>query len=433
MDVFAGITIQETVHLVTMLNYMNTLSDFLFSKSFIDENEKFQLLPVANGIYRYLEDDTPPIGIQEKMRILIKELIRESDIYSVEEKENPDAIFVNELFRRIITSIVFNNETNIYGFVIKIIRNSKVEDVGTLLDRIREELNQTLPGLVFERVFNDYILPMFPQPVRKLSSSSTSEKAKAALADSLLGTEGLKAEALSESLEAVTKFASSAETVSAALAESLSEAAAKQETEELPSSEEAVTAALAKTSLPKAELSPTSSLPEAPVNLTSIEFIYSQAGAIFFLSSSAHPEINELLTSSGASNIYDEYLHLAYAMKQLLTNNKIDIEFIRIFTLPALIYYVWNNREKLVDETTEDIVTNAEHRRKALEQLFFYLNKEINNSEIIVEEKLLRYQHQLEMAFYQSRTEIARNLIGRRCLLTNETKIDDEIDQEGEI
>ncbi|XP_043470118.1 putative uncharacterized protein DDB_G0277255 [Leptopilina heterotoma] len=498
MDVFAGITIQETVHLVSMFNYMNTLSDFLFSKSFIDEEEKCQLLAVANGIYRYIEDDTPPIGIQERKRILIKEAIRESDIYSDEEKENPNAIFVNELFRRIIISIVFNDETNIYGFIIKVIRNSKVGDVGKLLDKIREELNQTLPGLVFERVFNDYILPMFPQPVQNLESPSAGgkAKAKAALAESLLVTEAVAlAESLTEAAKGVTtklassveaavaesssvteaeaftaELAESSEPVIATLVKSLSEA-----TTELASSveaavvepslvSEAFTAALAESlsnaklassveaavvepssvteaeeftaklaeSLSKAELTSsveatTTSLPEASVNLTSMEFLYSQAGAIFLLSSSSHPEMNKFLTSTGSSKIFHEYLHLAFAMKQLLNANKIDIEFIRIFTLPALIYYVWNNREKLVNETTADIVTNAEHVRKALEQLFFYLNEETDSQRIIVEEKNLLYQHQLGMAFHQSRTEIARNLIGRRCLLTNGIKIDDEV------
>ncbi|XP_043470121.1 uncharacterized protein LOC122503591 [Leptopilina heterotoma] len=338
MDGFSINTIQETVHLVSMFSYMNTLSDFLFSKSLIAENEKYQLLPVANGIYRYLEDDTPPIGIQEKKRILIKEVINGSDIYGGKKDEIPDPIFVNELFKRIITSIVFNNDTNIYGFILNEVRNSSTTDVGILIDKMRDTLNRTLPSLVFERVFNDYILPLFPQPEQNLTSSSVASS----------------------------------------------------------------------------------------INLTSVEFIYAQAGAMFLLSGTSNPEIEEFLHTNKKQDNFHECLHLAHIIENLIFDEKVDGEFVWIFTLPAMLYYVRNDREKLVDETTANIVTNPEHVQNALEQLFTYLNETIDGI-ISTRNNDTRYQFLLAMSDYKNRTVIARELIEEKCFLPNGTNVNDEI------
>lgn len=344
MDDFSMNKIQETVHLVSMFSYMNTLSDFLFSKSLIMENEKYQLLPVANGIYHYLENETEPKGIQERKNILIKEVINGSDIYGGKKDEIPDPIFVNELFKRIITSIVFNNDTNIYGFILNEVRNSSTTDVGILIDKMRDKLNQTLPSLVFERVFNDYILPMFPQPEQNLTSSSSS----------------------------------AAEVVGSSM------------------------------------------------NLSSVEFIYAQAGAMFLHSGTSNPVIDEFFYTNQKQDNFHEYLHLAHIIENLIMDKKVEGEYVRIFTLPAMLYYVRNDREKLDNETTANIVTNPEHVQNALGQLFIYLNQTINGL-ASTRNNDTRYQFLLAMSNYKNRTVIARELIEEKCFLPNGTNVEDEI------
>ncbi|XP_051154773.1 uncharacterized protein LOC127277571 [Leptopilina boulardi] len=320
MDVFSLNTIQETVHLVSMFSYMNTMSDFLFSKHFITEEEKLQLLPVAEGIYRYLESpNETPNNINKKKIILIKEIINGSDIYGGKPNEYPDPIFVNELFKRIITSMVFDKYGNIYGFILNVTRESETKDVGELIQEMKIRLNSTLPKIVFERVFNDYLLPLFP-------------------------------------------------------------------------------------------------LPNHNISLTSVEFIYAQAGAMFILSGSSHDSFKEIFESKNSdtkeTNKFEEYLGLAHAIEELINSNEMDKSLVQIFTLPALLYYVTENRDN--DETTQNIVINPEHVTKALELLFTHLKMTITKARI-AQQKDSRYQYLLLMSGYQNRTQIARNLIARNC------------------
>lgn len=358
MDLSSLTTLQETVHLVSMFSYINTLSDFLLSESLINKNEMLQLLPIANGIYRFLEaeqsnyvrmerslnDDRSEI--QRRKSLLIKAVINGSDIYGGKVNEEPDPIFVNELFKRIITSIVFNNDTNIYGFIVRTIRESNSLNVGKIVETMRNRLDSTLTPIVSERVFRDYIEPLFPV--------------------------------------------------------------------------------------------------YGEISLTSVEFIYAQAGAIFINSGSSHPEFGEIFDSveekseggeekskedekkskGGEENSkgdeekskrerFEEYLRLGHVIEYLLGEGKLDGGE-KIFALPALLFYVSRERDALVYETTANIVTNEVHLMRAQEHLFGHLKRIIDATKI-AKDNDPKYQFLLAMTQHKNRTSIARDLILGRC------------------
>ncbi|XP_043474150.1 uncharacterized protein LOC122506172 [Leptopilina heterotoma] len=162
----------SAVQMIPVINYLNLLSDFLFLENRLSEYDQYKPIPIVNGLYQYFEDHR---SNQTLILKLIRNLLLGSDLYGEKENENIDAVFVNAMFDYIISSLVFAKYGNIYGFLIDSIRQEGDLQLDSILERIKQNLKKaefeneygnssTLTELSVSRIFNDLLMPLFPQP-----------------------------------------------------------------------------------------------------------------------------------------------------------------------------------------------------------------------------------------------------------------------------
>lgn len=167
----------HAVQLIPIFNYLTMLSDFLFTEDYLTEANRTRNIPIINALYEYLENHR---GDQSRKEELIRHLLRGSDFYEEEANENFDVIFVNAMFDYIISHLVFQKYGNIYGFLIDVFRKAENLQVNFLLNKMKEALKNAtfeydygatsrLSNLSANRIYNDIILPHFPQPETNLS------------------------------------------------------------------------------------------------------------------------------------------------------------------------------------------------------------------------------------------------------------------------
>ncbi|XP_051160077.1 uncharacterized protein LOC127280835 [Leptopilina boulardi] len=162
----------EAVKLIPIFNYINMLSDFLYFEYYLKEIDQNKQIPIVNALYEYLDDHQ---NNKFKKTELIRVLLQGSDMYGANIDEHVDGTFVNVMFDYIISSLLFDKYGNIYGFLAYSfckVENLKIEEV---LNTIRINLknasfdneygnSSTLSDLSVARIYNDIILPLFPQP-----------------------------------------------------------------------------------------------------------------------------------------------------------------------------------------------------------------------------------------------------------------------------
>ncbi|XP_051160076.1 uncharacterized protein LOC127280834 [Leptopilina boulardi] len=162
----------EAVKLIPIFNYINILSDFLYFEHYLEEIDQNKQIPIVNALYEYLDDHQ---NNKFKKAELIRALLQGSDMYGANIGEHVDVTFVNVMFDYIISSLVFDKYGNIYGFLADVfckVENLQFEKV---LNIIRINLqnasfdneygsSSTLSDLSVARIYNDIILPLFPQP-----------------------------------------------------------------------------------------------------------------------------------------------------------------------------------------------------------------------------------------------------------------------------
>lgn len=143
--------------------------------------------------------------------------------------------------------------------------------------------------------------------------------------------------------------------------------------------------------------------PTGNESIISIDFIYGQAG--LFLGSQ---EIG--MNRSGILE-NQENIKLAHAVEQLVAAGQLKNTALKIFALPALIYYVYTQKDLVGD--IRDIVNEPEHWAKAYETLFAYLNQTYQATSALENDKA--FQFYLALSTFRNRTTLAREIIENNC------------------
>ncbi|XP_051154603.1 uncharacterized protein LOC127277486 [Leptopilina boulardi] len=173
----SNLTPIQAVQTISMFSYLTILSDFLVGKNLLNINNQYQPIPVVNGLYNYFLDNTgrkQKNFIEERKLRLARKLIKGTDLYGAKENEIPDPIFVDSLYRHIITTLVFEKYTNIYGFLVEIVRNSKDLEIKTIQNKILSTLTEEtflnengeyskLEMISIFKILQDFIYPLFPK------------------------------------------------------------------------------------------------------------------------------------------------------------------------------------------------------------------------------------------------------------------------------
>ncbi|XP_051171721.1 uncharacterized protein LOC127288360 [Leptopilina boulardi] len=329
MDTLISKSPLATVQLIPVFNYLNLLSDFLFTEYKLDSYNQYKQIPIVNSLYEYLEDHHDNITMHTK---LIQNLLKGSDLYGEKDHENVDEIFVNTMFDYIISSLVFDKYGNIYGFLADTIRKVENLQLDNVLKVIKETLknatfdneygpNSVLTELAVNRIYTDIILPIFPKPKTNLS-------------------------------------------------------------------------------------------------ILSLDYIFAQAGSTYLRLGS----INDTYYSDFENNnnikyfnenLFDEYLITGHIIRNLLHYKKIDILVLRVFALPALLYYS-TTEDKVKHESITNIIFNPDHWMTAYDKFLIYLHNAYNQ----IEDQLKNdytYKIHLEFSNFQNRASMAKSIIDLNC------------------
>ncbi|XP_051154611.1 uncharacterized protein LOC127277492 [Leptopilina boulardi] len=175
MDISEFISPLETVQVLSVFNYINILSDFLYTEQYLDKNDQHKRIPIVNALYHYLLIDKNNKNIQRRKVYLTKKLINGTDLYGAKENETPDLYFIETLFTHIINSLVFDRFVNIFGFIANCIQYTRDDSLINLQHYIKKVLisltfeneygdDSELIPLAVDTIFNDLIVPLFPQP-----------------------------------------------------------------------------------------------------------------------------------------------------------------------------------------------------------------------------------------------------------------------------
>ncbi|XP_051176907.1 uncharacterized protein LOC127291705 [Leptopilina boulardi] len=318
------------VQLIPIFNYLNLLSDFLYTENKLESYNQHKQIPIVNALYAYLEDYND--NNQAMLIKLIQNLLKGSDLYGEEDNENVDGIFVNTMFEYIISSLVFDKYGNIYGFLVDTIRKLENFQYDYVLSVIKETLQNAtfenecglksnLSELAVNRIYTDIILPIFPK-------SKTN------------------------------------------------------------------------------------------INILSLDYIFAQAGSTYLRLG----KINDSYSSNFMKNnfacfqngLFDEYVIVGNIVWNLIQDMKIDPLTVRVFALPALLYYT-TTEDKVKYDMITNVIFNPHHWEAAYHKFFDYLNNAYNQIEHQLQNDYT-YKIHLEFSNFQSRDAIAKSIIDSNCM-----------------
>ncbi|XP_051154598.1 uncharacterized protein LOC127277481 [Leptopilina boulardi] len=369
----------QAVQTISIFSYLNTISDYLFIRNFLSESNQNQPIPIVNALYNYIFDDYEedrskfielnllttqkmiPIDynkynystieyhenrtkiINERKIDLARKLIEGTDLYGAKENEILDEAFIDSLYKHIITNLVFKSYTNIYGFLVEIVRNSKDIKINNLYEKIIFKLSEEifltengretkLEDLSVSKIVEEFIVPLLPKPKKEM-------------------------------------------------------------------------------------------------NLTAVDYIYAAAGSVFLNSDKE----KVLLTSVDLVEIdfttddqFINYVTTAHVIEQSVIGGKIDKSALGIFGLPALLYYVYKEKEMLRTQSTGQIINNSTLRIEAYRMLFSYLNKTFAQVEQ-ARNNDYRYQFYAALSNFKNRTTLARENIRSKCSTVKDEDFEQEV------
>ncbi|XP_043484486.1 uncharacterized protein LOC122512619 [Leptopilina heterotoma] len=177
MEISGFVSPLEAVHVLSIFNYLNTLSDFLYAENFLNKEDQHKRIPVVNAMYHYIFQDnsTNEFGLNHRKYHLTRKLINGTDLYGAKQHEIPDPYFTNTLFYHIVDNLVFSRFTNVYGFIVEIVRMRSGE---VQLKSLEHYMRKTLVSLRYEneygedsrienwvvnQIYVDLIEPLFPR------------------------------------------------------------------------------------------------------------------------------------------------------------------------------------------------------------------------------------------------------------------------------
>ncbi|XP_051154613.1 uncharacterized protein LOC127277493 [Leptopilina boulardi] len=186
MDISAFISPLQAVHVLSIFNYLNTLSDVLYAENFLNDHDQHKPIPVINAMYHYIlkENNSGQIDIHYRKCHLTRQLINGTDLYGAKEHEIPDPYYIDMLFNHIVNNLVFDRFTNVFGFIAEVARNTESDSLLQLLNNLKETLaslkyeneygdDSQLDPNVVDQIFIELIEPLFPRP-KNLSLQFTS-------------------------------------------------------------------------------------------------------------------------------------------------------------------------------------------------------------------------------------------------------------------
>ncbi|XP_051154610.1 uncharacterized protein LOC127277491 [Leptopilina boulardi] len=347
MDISAFISPLQAVHVLSIFNYLNTLSDVLYAENFLNDHDQHKPIPVINAMYHYIlkENNSGQIDIHYRKCHLTRQLINGTDLYGAKEHEIPDPYYIDMLFNHIVNNLVFDRFTNVFGFIAEVARNTESDSLLQLLNNLKETLaslkyeneygdDSQLDPIVVDQIFIELIEPLFPRP-KNLS-----------------------------------------------------------------------------------------------LQFTSIDYIYAQAGKMFLKLDQSDTIVDPVLIqvnlTKDIEKQYQEFIEIAHFVEQLILSEKVDKTALKIFALPALINYVYKEKENLQSTKTVAILSSPNHWKQAFRHLFTYVNDAFL-SMTTKQEKDYRYQFSLALANYKNRSTIARELLEINCASTSEAEMQQEI------
>ncbi|XP_051164697.1 uncharacterized protein LOC127283714 [Leptopilina boulardi] len=167
----------QTFQFLSILTYINKLSDIFYSQDLLESNNQFQHFAIINAYFEHLNRTS---NEADAKRHLVLKLLQGSDLYGGHENETLDIEYVDATFHYIISNIIFADYGNVYGYLAKIVNLSNNLTLSFLKENILKDLmslefltpNGTLSKLSLlssVRIRDDFLLSFFPQPEKDMN------------------------------------------------------------------------------------------------------------------------------------------------------------------------------------------------------------------------------------------------------------------------
>lgn len=158
------------------------------------------------------------------------------------------------------------------------------------------------------------------------------------------------------------------------------------------------------------------------MNILSLDYLYSLSGALYLrlgrLNSTYYSNFKQFNSRKPINRIlFDEYLSMGYIVEKLYYE-RVDLIALKVFALPALIYYTSTEVDSKLENIT-NIILNPQQLEKVYNVFFEYLK---NASNTIDEQLQSDYTYKIHRAFtdFISRAKYAKLVMDYSCrFLTN--------------
>ncbi|XP_043466012.1 uncharacterized protein LOC122500915 [Leptopilina heterotoma] len=160
----------QTVQFLTLVTYMNKLSDLFYAEELIKEEDKNQQFTIINTFYDYLNKSNNETELKEQ---IVRKLLEGSDLYGGQDNETLDMEYVNRTFDYIVSNTVFSQNGNIYGFLAEIVSTSKSLKLSVFRQTAFERLSclrninddgnvSNLTQLTIGKIAENFLWPLLP-------------------------------------------------------------------------------------------------------------------------------------------------------------------------------------------------------------------------------------------------------------------------------
>ncbi|XP_051159459.1 uncharacterized protein LOC127280487 [Leptopilina boulardi] len=171
----------QNFQFLSVCHYINLLGIIFHNKNYITFEQQSQPDIVVNTLIERLTKSKNETRMKS---YILRELLKETDLYGGEKHEMLDMKYVNETFKYIINGVLFPNYSNINLYLAEMIQNSDNLNYSIFKKTVYNHLLQhhfnweycsqknytsTLPQLTIKKIFDDYIWSIFPQPEEDMS------------------------------------------------------------------------------------------------------------------------------------------------------------------------------------------------------------------------------------------------------------------------
>ncbi|XP_043484491.1 uncharacterized protein LOC122512625 [Leptopilina heterotoma] len=344
----------EPLRTIYFVHYINSLSDFLFKEKYLDENDQHKHIPIVNAFYNYL-DNTNDNNLLPDYESRKIHLAKNLENTTDYYEVNGTQIYYVDLVNTTLKSLVFEKFGGPFGFILETLSKENDDTYKYVMQRLK----RSLFGLIFDN------------------------------------GDGKQSVLTSRAIDWIFK----------------------DFIEEF---------------FPKAK--------NSSVRITSLNYIYAQAGKRFF--KSVNPRLKHIVFKNvgeddndddldeddnfnyididkvNDENNFKKYIKIARRIQPLYVPKKFDELGLLIFTVPAYINYVYNEKESLQSYKNFTTILNSQDVcTKAFQNLFLEIEKQRSED--------TRNKFSLAISSIKNRTAFARETIENNCSTQN--KIDKEV------